>query len=413
MKKIFNTFISNPLLSGSAMMLIGSNTTNFLNYIYHLVMGRMLGPGGYGELASLISLIGLIGVLPGSVSMVVIKYVSAAKSKQEIDTLVKWMSDKIIKTSIIVFILVLLAAPFINSFLHINKIIYFVLIAVSFLFSLSSGFNRAVLQGLLKFKEMVLSVLVENSAKVIFCVIFVYVGFGVSGALFGFVFSVIAGWYLTKVYISYKGGSYGNFDFKSMMIFTIPVIIQAFSITSLYSSDLILVKHFFSSYEAGLYASLSTVGKIIFFATGPISAVMFPLVSRRFSQGESYRKIFIFSFISTAFFSLLLMSIYWIMPELMIRLLYGSSYLGAADLLVWFGLFMTLFTLSSLLVNFNLSLGRTRVVIFPLVCAIFQVLFIWLYHESLLKVVYISTIATALLLMSLLIYSIYKEKDFS
>lgn len=409
MKKFIYKIILNPLFSGSTIMIVGSNSTNFLNYLFHLVMGRMLGPLGYGELASLISLIGLISVIPGSVSLVVIKYIASAKTEQEVSLLAGWLKDKTLKISIVVFLLVLILSPLATSFLHLSKTIYFVFIALSFLFSLPSVLNRAILQGLLRFKEMVLSVLVENAAKLTLGVILVYIGFGVTGAIFGYVISIMVGWYLTTIFIKYKAAKQYNPNLKPMIYFTFPVIIQAISTTSLYSSDLILVKHFFSSYEAGLYASLSTLGKIIFFATGPISAVMFPLISKRSALGSSYKKIFLFSLLITAFSSLCLLFIYFFDPQLMIRLLYGSSYLGASSLLFWFGLFITLFTLSSSLISFNLSLGRTAVVIFPLLAAIAQILIIWFYHTSLFTVIMISISISALLLISLLVYSILKE----
>ncbi len=402
--------ILNPLFSGSATMILGSNSTNFLNYLYHLVMIRLLGPNGYGELASLISIIGLIGVIPSSVSLVVIKYVSSAKDEGEVSSLVGYLKNKTLKVSILIFLMVLLISPFINSFLHISKNVYLVFIAISFLFSLPSVLNRAILQGLLKFKEMVLSVLVENSSKLFLGIILVYVGFGVSGAIVGFVLSIIIGWFLTTLFIKYKKSKQYNPDLKPMILFTIPVIIQAVSTTSLYSSDLILVKHFFSSYEAGLYASISTLGKIIFFATGPISAVMFPLVSKRLSEGANYRKIFMYSFLLTALFAGGLLFIYWLIPQQLISLLGGSSYIQAAYLLGWFGLFISFFTLSSLLINFNLSLGKTKVVIFPLIAAIAQIIMIWLYHQTLFIIVLISIIITALLLVVLLIYSTYGNR---
>ncbi len=79
MKKYFKQLITNPLFSGSAIMIFGSNFVSFINYLFHLVMGRMLGPASYGELAALIALIGLLGMIPASMSLVIVKYVSSAK----------------------------------------------------------------------------------------------------------------------------------------------------------------------------------------------------------------------------------------------------------------------------------------------------------------------------------------------
>ncbi len=201
-----------------------------------------------------------------------------------------------------------------------------------------------------------------------------------------------------------------SLNLKPMLLFTMPVLVQSLAVTSLYSSDLILVKHFFSSHDAGLYASLSTLGKIIFFGAGPIGTVMFPIVSSRHAKGLNVNRIFLYSFLATTVISLSILMVYLLLPGLAVNLLYGSAYLESANLLVWFGIFMSLFTHSSLLINFHLSLNRTKVVVLPLLAAIAQIAVIWFYHQSLFDVILVSIIVTTLLLVSLLIYSTYGNK---
>ena len=409
--KIFFNLLSHPLLSGSLIMVLGSNGVNFLNYLYHLVIGRMLGPSFYGELAALISLMGLLGIIPGSLSLVIIKYVSSAKNDEEVAILISWLKTKVAQTSLIFFIFIIVISPVLASFLHINKLSYIFLIALSSLFAIQTLLNRSILQGLLKFKEMILSVFLENGAKLLISVTLVYLGFRVGGAMVAFVLAAILGWLVTNHYLKIKPKKESNFslNLKPMLFFTIPVIVQTFAITSLYSSDLLLVKHFFSSHDAGIYASLSTLGKIIFFGAGPIGSVMFPLVSQRKAKKQSYKKIFILSFLGTVILASAVLLLYKFFPEYAIRLLYGSAYLEASHLLVWFGIFISLFTLSALLVNYGLSLGKTSVVVFPLLAALIQIILIWFFHSSLFVVIVISTIVTALLLLLLLIYSYYSK----
>lgn len=411
MRKIFN-FIKHPLFSGSVIMVIGSNFVSFINYLYHVVMGRMLGPTGYGELAAIISLVGLLGMIPGSLNLVVIRYISAAKSKEEIASLVNWLKTKIFLASLIFSLIILITAPLISSFLNINKIAYLILVSVSFLFSLQALLNRSILQGLLKFKEMVVSILAENITKLSTGILLVYFGFQVGGAMAGFVAAAALGWYITSFYLRYnvRQNPHIAIDLKRILLFTIPVLVQSVSVTSIYSSDVILVKHFFPAQTAGIYAALSTLGKIVFFGAGPIGAVMFPLVSRRNARGENYKRIFIYSFLATVLLSAGVLLFYFLYPEFAIKLLFGAKYLEAANLLVWFGLFISLFTLSSLLISYGLSLGKTKVVIFPLIAAAAQIILISLFHQTLYTVVFISVAVSALLLGSLLIYSSYHGK---
>lgn len=412
MRRYFKEAITHPLFLGSAVMVLGSNSINLLNYIYHLVIGRMLGPSFYGELASLISLIGLLGIIPGSLSLVIVKYVSSAKNEREVSILIHWLKTKVFQVSLIFFIFIIVISPALASFLHIKELSYFFLIALSSLFAIQTLLNRSILQGLLKFKEMILSVFLENSAKLLISVVLVYLGFRVGGAMIAFVIAALLGWLFTNFYLKIQSKKESNpsLNLKPMFLFTIPVLAQSLAVTSLYSSDLILVKHFFSSHDAGLYAALSTLGKIIFFGAGPIGSVMFPIVSKRHAAGLKVKRIFLYSFFATVAISFSILIVYLLFPGLAINLLYGSAYLESANLLIWFGIFMTLFTLSSLLINFHLSLNRTKVVVLPLLAAIIQIVAIWFYHQSLFDVILISIVVTALLLLSLLIYSTYGDK---
>lgn len=409
MKKRIKQIIFHPLFSGSMIMMIGSNAVSFINYLYHFVMGRMLGPGDYGELASIISMIGLLGVIPGSITLVITKQISSAKDDEEINNLVAWFKKKIFLASLMYTFIILFLSPIMTSFLKIHNISYFLLIAISFLFSLQSSLNRSILQGLLKFREMVSSILAESSAKLIISIALVYLGLQVGGVMLAFVISSLLGLYTTIYFLKLKR-PIKNVDrssnIKSMLIFAIPVALQSLASTSLYSADVILVKHFFSTHEAGIYAALSTLGKIIFFGAGPIGAVMFPLVSQRNARGEGYNKIFIYSFFATIILSAGIVFLYWLYPQLAISLLYGKAYLEASNLLIWFGIFIGLFTLSSLLINYGLSLGKMSIVILPLVAAVAQIILIWFFHQSLFTVVFISIVVNALLLAGLLIYSI-------
>ena len=286
------------------------------------------------------------------------------------------------------------------------------------MFSLPSLIYRATLQGLLLFKDMIFSIMVENFLKLIIGVGLVYLGFSVGGAILAIVIATFFGWLVARSLT--QKAIIATFEVKKtdfapkykteVLIYAIPVLLQSVSMTSLLSTDLILVKHFFPPSEAGLYAALSSLGKIIFYGVGPISAVMFPMISQRSAKGHQYTNIFVYSLALTALLSAVALMVYWLVPDLAIKLLYGSLYLKAAGLLVWFGLFIALYTVCNLMVSYFLSLGLTRVIILPVIAAIAQILGIWIYHDQLFTVIKISIAVAAILLMSLIGYLKFHNK---
>ncbi len=393
-----------PLFSGSAVMIVGSNAVNFLAYIYHLILGRILGPSSYSELATVISILGLLGVVASSFYLVIVKFVSAAKKNEE-KAMLSWLNKKGLILSVSILLTFSVLAPFLSSFLHIDSKILF-LIGPLFLVSTLSFINKSFLQGLLKFERFIATSITETFLKLVLGLLLVYLGLSVFGATLGMLLAFAAGWIISRFFLrEFLGGKEGNFKkSRQLFIYSVPIIFQTIALTSLYSTDIILVKHFINAHDAGLYSSLSTLGRIIFFGASPVASVMFPMISKRHAKGQTYRGIFILSLLLTLIIASGVLFIYLIFPELAIRMLFGAAYADGAPLLIWFGVFMALFTLSSLLVSFFLSIGKTRVIILPVIAAVAQVLGIWLWHGTIFTVIKVSILSVSFLMLSLLIY---------
>jgi O-antigen/teichoic acid export membrane protein len=247
--------------------------------------------------------------------------------------------------------------------------------------------------------------------------VLVWIGFSVLGAMWAVVIAALVSYLVSRkmivAYIDTKANP-NNYHLKSFYKYSIPVLIQAFALTSFFTIDVILVKHFFSPFDAGIYAALSTLGKIVFFASSPITAVMFPIVSGRYTKGEKYKKILLASIGATVLISFGVVFLYFLFPNIAIGALYGKSYLSASSNLVWMGLFIAFYTVSYLLTNFFLSIGKTNIVYVPLIAAILQISGIWIWHNSLLGVIQISLtimVMVCLTLLGYLRYNSYSQKE--
>ena len=407
--KVF-TFIKHPLFSGSFIMIVGTNFANFLAYLYHLVLGRMLGPSSYGELAATLAALGLLSTVFSFMGLVIVKFVSSA-NESERSKLFTWFFKKSLWLGSIMLVVFMLLAPFISKFLHIDIKIA-ILIGPILSLSLFGFLFRSFLQGLLSFGKIVFLTNMEVLFRLLIGIGFVYFNFlafgGILGVFFGALIVVIFGSSYLKSFYTNKNNSFQGG--RNILRYAIPVLIISITGNSLISSDLILVKHFFNSHDAGIYASLSNLGKIIFFGTSPISAVMFPIVAQKHSKKENYFKILALSLLLVGVVAGAILVIYFFFPKLMINILYGNKFLEGSKNLIWFGIFITLYTITSLIISFYLSIDKTKVVILPLIFAVFQVIGIYMFHNTILEVVKISILATSLLLLSLFIYFVYGIK---
>jgi len=193
-------------------------------------------------------------------------------------------------------------------------------------------------------------------------------------------------------------------DFGAMVKFSLPVLVSNISFISLYSLDIILVKHFFSPLEAGLYSSVSILGKIIFWFSSPIVTAIYPILSKRQSEKRNYFSILLLAIFFIGLASLSLVLVYKFFPELMINLLFGEKYLQAKVFLAPFAVFIFFHTLANALVSAYLSLSLTKPVALAASAAVFQGVLIIFFHESLSQVILISQVVCGILLASLLLF---------
>lgn len=415
-KEIVKKTLKNPLIAGSSVLFAGIMFANFGNYLYHLLMGRMLGPQNYGALISLISLAYIFSIISTALSTTVVKFVTKYKAKKDFKKIYQlfWR----LKIGFLVFGAFLFVAFFlikdeISQFLNIPDSSPVLLVSIWMVIGFLSFINEGTLRAFLKFNFLSFNSIFGTIMKLGLAVFLVRIGFSVNGALGAIILGTLLPYLISFLPLrflnQYKDGK-EKIPWNEFFSYSGPVLVAVLGLTSLYSSDVILVKHLFPAYEAGLYASLAVLGKIVFFGSSTVQMVMFPLVSERFENGKNYQNFFKQSFLIVAGISLVITTIYFSFPRLMIHLLYGPAYLKAAPYLGIFAVFISLYSLSSLLVNFFFSIKKVMVGLFPLFAAISQICLILVFHSSVAQVIGVSIGVSALLLFSLLLFYWQNEK---
>lgn len=413
---MFKKILKNQLIAGSFVLFVGSMFANFGSYLYHLLMGRMLGPVNYGTLTALISLLYIISIPALTLATTIVKFASAAKAKKnyaKVYFLFYDLSRKLLAVSVIIFILFALGSQVIAEFLQIPSRALIILTSSLFLISLLPTVNNGILQAFLNFPFLAANSIFGVILKLALAVGLVKLGFSVGGAIMAILMSsliiYLVSFFPLRFLWQYKG-KVAKIDWSKITSYAAPVFLAVLGLTSLYTTDIILVKHFFPAFQAGLYAALAIMGKIIFFASNAVPMVMFPLVSERYENGGRYRPFLSQSLILVSGLSAGITGFYFLFPKFMINILYGPSFLAASSYLGLFGIFISLYTLSSVLTSFFLSIRKTKVAFFVLSAAIIQIALIWLFHASILQVIQISILVTTLLLFSLLLFYLKNEK---
>ena len=416
MRKLTASLISkiakDQFLSATFWVFLGTGLMSFGNYLYHFLMGRMLGISLYGALESIISVLYIISVPSLTMTLVIVKFVSSHKGKGEhalVQSLYSFVLGKLMLYGSIALGILVLASPFIQSFLHLPSLLLALLLPVSFFINLFYFLNKSILQGLSSFFKFSVLNFIEAIVKILSAVVLVYLGFKVEGAYGAFVLSIAAALIISRIYIKdivktivTKKATYPYV--ADLLKFSIPTFVTSLALISLFTTDVILARHFFPGVESGYYAALSVLGKIVYFAVSPIVLVLFPMISEHHARGESYKRLLVLGTIFTLLISALITLIYFFAPEVMILALFGEKYLSIANMLGIFAVFVALLSLAGLFANFYLSIHKTSPSYIVAAAAVFQIILIFLFHKNLAEIIWVSIIITFLLLISLLLY---------
>lgn len=419
MKKLIKNITSHPLISGSAVIILGSMLGNVFNYLFTLSMVKLLSVSEYGTLASLISLFNIFVVFAASVITVFSKFSASfvgVGDERKIGSLLKKGTRYVGEIGIVLCLPLIIFSPLVSGFLHINSVILIILVALALFLTFLSSVPNGILQGVLNFRAFSAIYILGSLSKFIFGLALVFIGLNIFGAVFAIFLSTVMtylfSFFSIKKYLGKKEMEHIHLPNirNELTTYGIPVLLSGVGLTLMYAMDVILVKHFFSPDTAGQYGALSLMGRIIFFIVAPITQVFFPLITQKRERKEGLAETLFLTVLLIGTPSVILSAVYFAFPGLILHIFApAKEYAMLAPFLGFFSIFILFYTFSFFLNSFFLSTGRTKVWIFTMIAACVEILFIVLFHSSLWDIVYGLTGISFLLFISLLIYYFIKR----
>lgn len=358
--------LKNEIFSASFVLLILMTLANFINYLFHFVMGRMLGPVDYGVLAFLTSIMYIFGVPTASIQTLVAKYTTKFNVKKEygkIKGMIKFMILEATLLAVVLFLIFCLISFFFSSYVGIS----FWLLALTGLILFSSFLSPiglGVVQGLKKFSILGWNTILGSTIKIILAVFLVLFSFKVYGAILGFILGGLISFIFIFPFIKEIMNSKEIIEKKALIsINSVAVLVSILTITLMYSLDIIFAKIFFSADIAGKYAVASMIGKMIFFGTSAVTSAMFPLSSEKFLNGDKSKTSGIIkkTFIFVTILCLIALFFMGLFPKLVISLLFGSKYLEIVNILFYLGVAFSMISLTNTFVLYKLSIEEFRI----------------------------------------------------
>lgn len=428
-------------LSNSLVLVVGTIFAAGLNYIYNLLVNRLLLPADYATFGALMGVIAIIGAPVGALQAIAAKYAADCEAENDegsIWILLKKMTAKVAPIGGVLFLAFIVFAGPIARFISQDgasaTVKAVIVVGVSLLFQLLLPINRGLLQGAQLFGDLSVNLIMDALGRCVLGMVIMLslvssetasswgsvlrgevkvsdewsvaaaIGATVLGSLIAYAlaFRPAARWSHLKP--KKEHGSW-----QKMLSFAWPTLLMYLFTTILLTIDVILVKRYaavgtgLTPDNAGEYATLSTLAKLVFYVTGPIVTVMFPMITNLVKKGEKHYRVLLTALISTLVASSVVLAIFSIAPTFIISKL-APNYLAVANLLVPMTVIYLIYGLVFLFANYFLSLQKFWLLL-PL--AVGSFLEIWLvaaHHGSIAEVIQMVTIAQMVTLIGFVLY---------
>ena len=411
-KKLASKF--GGLASASLLLMFSQTIVNAGNYVYNLIMGRWLGPALFADVSLIVTLLLVVTFITAALQMTAARYSAIHTADGNIAQLAsirKYLNWIGLAFGIFLALLFSAGALFWQKVFNTSSFIPFIIFGVALPFSLIQGVNRGILQGQTRFTTLAITYQVEMWSRLFLGLLFVWMGLSVNGAVLGISLSFVVTWISSlPARIGLPESGLPEKDIRNTVtLFALPVLLAQVGQILINNSDILLVRRFYEPTSAGQYAALALIGRIVFFATWSVVTTMFPIVAQKQKRGEPHRHLLWVSLGIVGGISLPVVLLTFFIPKLIIGLLFGSAYLGVADLLWLYALATTMYALANVVVNYRLSLGMGRETGMALAAGVAQVLGILFFHRTLAEVVWVQVIIMAALFLALLIRDLVSE----
>ncbi|MFC4691322.1 oligosaccharide flippase family protein [Dokdonia genika] len=395
------------LLTPEQIFMLSAFVVNGGNYLYNLGLGRVLGPGAFADAAILITLLLVLSFVAMTFQLAVAKFTTEFdKSKQE--AFVQRAYKQATTFGIILGAAIVVFAGSLQTLFQTESSVMFTIFGIAVPLYFIMSVNRGNLQGRKSFIALSITYQLEMVCRLALTfalLLFFNIESSVAVAT-AIAISFIAGVFPFKKLTSKKAVQSALASKESKAVMNFFVLTACYELTQIIcnNSDILLVKHYFPSYDAGLYASLALIGRVVYFVTWMFVMLLLPTVVSMRKEGKNSVPVLMkyVGYITALASGIVLFT--FLFPSFAVQILFGEQYMSIAPLLGWYALATSFFALSNIFAYYYLSLDHYKPIVIAAIFGVLQIVLIILFHDSLFEVVLAQVVAMGSLLIAQLLY---------
>lgn len=407
------TAIKYRKLTPEQLFMVSVLAVNGGNYLYNLILGRLLGPTAFADAAVLITFLLVLSFVAMTFQLVTAKF-SVLFENELFKNFIARVYQQAFAVGIGLGILIITFASQLQALFNTSSSTMFIIFGCGVPLYFLMSVNRGAFQGKKAFKSLSITYQGEMLSRLVITLSLILLLDIQSSAVIaiGILLSFVFGLFPFKMkQISFKKPA--ALDAKySKQIKNFFLLTAFYELTQIIinNSDILLVKHYFESYEAGLYASLALIGRIVYFIAWMFVMLLLPAVVELKKEGKETASV-LFKYVGyIAAISIVIVFTCLAFPELIINILFGEQYIAMAPLLWKYAIATSMFAISNIFAYYYLSLDKYVPVIISGVFGMLQMVLVIFFHESLEQVVHMQIVAMLLLLVIQLSFFVFDSK---
>jgi glycosyltransferase involved in cell wall biosynthesis/cellulose synthase/poly-beta-1,6-N-acetylglucosamine synthase-like glycosyltransferase/O-antigen/teichoic acid export membrane protein len=366
--------------SGTVILVFASLFGNVMNFLYSVYLGNTISLEQFG-LISLFGSFSYLTQIPFSVFSNIVTQTSAYHfGKEKVEP--KYLWRKYRKWSLVAAIFFsfawIISIPLLRNVFKSDSLVPFIIFTPVWIIGLLAAVDGGFLTGSHRFKIASVLGLTEAVSKFVLTVLFVTLNQreSVYFALpLSMLISFIFGWYFSQKITeseTHEAESKVKFPFK----FAGTIILNKLSFVAFLGLDILIAKIILSPDDAGRFALVSLIGKMLYFFSSLSGQFILPMVSKAEGAQENSKSIFNKIFVITLFFTISTYLGLGIFGWFFAPLLFGAKMLEVTYLLPFYLLGIACYTLANSIIAYHQSRKNYLVSVISFVITIAQVFFL-------------------------------------
>lgn len=265
------------IVSGSIVLLSGSGLNTAINLAYNIAVARYLGPKGFGHATVIYTILVLLSAITLAFQIIASKIVAQQTSPEAKSAVYRlfhrgsWICGIVVALGLVSF------QGGIANYLNLPAASLVSIIAIGAAIYVPLGARRGYVQGTCGFRNLAANLVTEQAVRLVGSLALISMGWGLKGVIAANSAAIAIAYFTVRVKLTGHEPVPIRFSHAAHETFQASVFFAGQMIIN--NGGIVLVNHFFLAREAGYYAAVAMVGRVIFSFSQAVVNSTFPLVA--------------------------------------------------------------------------------------------------------------------------------------